>query len=212
LKNNRGAFIALEGIDGTGKTTQATQLARRIEGVGLPVVRVHEPGSTKAGDAIRELLLRGTSVRLSSEAELFLYMASRAQLVEEVIKPALASGKTVVSDRFLASSIAYQGAGNGLGCDRIREIGLVATGGLLPDLTLVLDMPVAAAFARLGDGRDRIEARPVEYHERVRAGFLAEADRDPGHVRVVDGRATVEAVGLAVWEIVQDVLELHNRS
>jgi len=211
LGKDRGAFITLEGIDGTGKTTQARLLAERLEGAGFSVTSVREPGGTRAGDAIREVLLDAARGALTLSAELFLYMASRAQLVAEVIRPALDEGRIVISDRFLMSSVAYQGEGGGLGRDLVRQVGLVATGGLAPEMTIVLDMPVESALARVAGGRDRIESRPASYHERVRAGFLAEAGRDPERVRVIDATGTVDEVAEAVWKAVKRVLQLDSR-
>ncbi len=170
-----GLFLVLEGPDGGGKTTQAARLAAWFRERGFDVVTCRDPGGTPLGDRLRSTLQDRESVPLSMRAEMLLYMASRAELVEEVIAPALAAGKTVISDRYLLSNIVYQGSAGGLMEEEIAMVGLVATAGLLPDLTIVLDIAPADASARIGAPRDRIEDRPLFYHERVRAGYVAAA-------------------------------------
>ncbi len=184
-----GCFLVLDGPDGGGKTTQAARLAAWLRGLGHDVVTCRDPGGTALGDRLRAILLDRDSVPISIRSEMLLFMASRAQLVEEVIAPALAAGRIVVSDRYLLANIVYQGSAGGLQEEEIALVGMVATSGLLPDLTLVLDIAPSAAQARIGPGRDRIEDRPLFYRERVRAGYLAaarpaasrEADADPEH-------------------------------
>jgi dTMP kinase len=170
-----GVFLVLDGPDGGGKTTQAARLAAWLRGRGLEVVNCRDPGGTALGDRTREILLARDTAPISLRAEMLLYMASRAQLVEEVIAPALAAGRVVISDRYLLANIVYQGSAGGLMEEEIALVGMVATGGLLPDLTLILDIAPDVAFARVGPPRDRIEDRPLFYHERVRAGYLAAA-------------------------------------
>ena len=170
-----GLFLVLDGPDGGGKTTQAARLAAWLRGRGLEVVTCRDPGGTALGDRAREILLARDTVPISLRAEMLLYMASRAELVEEVISPALAAGHVVVSDRYLLANIVYQGSAGGLMEEEIALVGMVATSGLLPDLTLILDIAPDAAAARVGRPRDRIEDRPLFYHERVRAGYLAAA-------------------------------------
>jgi dTMP kinase len=165
----------LEGPDGGGKTTQAVHLADWLRGLGKQVVSCHDPGGTPLGDRLRAILLERGQFPISIRAEMLLYMASRAQLIDEVIAPALAAGRVVVSDRYLLSNIVYQASAGGLLEAEIALVGTVAASGLLPDLTLVLDIAPAAASARIGAPRDRLEDRPLFYHERVRAGFLAAA-------------------------------------
>jgi dTMP kinase len=178
-----GLFLVLDGPDGGGKTTQAARLAEWIRGLGLEVVTCRDPGGTALGDRLRALLLERGTIAVSMRAELMLFMAARAQLVEEVIAPALAAGRVVVSDRYLLANIVYQGSAGGLLEEEIALVGMVATAGLMPDLTLVLDIAPEAARARVGPARDRIEERPLFYHERVRAGYLGAAgarqDGDP---------------------------------
>jgi dTMP kinase len=168
-------FLVLDGPDGSGKTTQAAKIADWLRGQGYEVVTCRDPGGTALGERLRPILLDRSAVPISLRAEMLLYMTSRAQLVEEVIAPALAAGKLVVSDRYLLANIVYQGTAGGLLEEEIALVGMVATSGLLPDLTLVLDVAPADAHARVGRSRDRIEDRPLFYKERVRAGFLAAA-------------------------------------
>ena len=175
-----GLFLVLDGPDGGGKSTQAARLAAWLRGAGLEVVTCRDPGGTALGERVREILLARDAVPISLRAEMLLYMASRAQLVEDVIAPALAAGHVVVSDRYLLANIVYQGSAGGLLEEEIAWVGMVATSGLLPDLTLVLDIAPEAAAARVGPPRDRIEDRPLFYHERVRAGYLAAARGEAG--------------------------------
>ncbi len=168
-----GLFLVLDGPDGGGKTTQVQRLAEWLRSLGWRVTTCRDPGGTALGDRVRPIVLDRSEIRIGLRAEMMLYQASRAQLVEEIIAPALASGGVVISDRYLLANIVYQGTAGGLIEEEVGLVGLVATGGVLPDLTLILDVPVEVARARVGPARDRIEDRPWEYHERVRSGFLA---------------------------------------
>ena len=170
-----GLFLVLDGPDGGGKSTQALRLIEWLKGRGFDVVACRDPGGTALGDRLRAILLDRETVPLAMRSEMLLYMASRAQLVDEVIKPALSAGKIVISDRYLLANIVYQGTAGGLLEEEIAMVGMIATAGLLPDLTIVLDIAPEQAMARLGAARDRIEDRPLFYHERVRAGYLAAA-------------------------------------
>jgi dTMP kinase len=175
-----GLFLVLDGPDGGGKSTQARRLIEWLKGRGFDVVACRDPGGTALGDRLRAILLDRETVPLAMRSEMLLYMASRAQLVEEVIKPALSAGKIVISDRYLLANIVYQGTAGGLLEEEIAMVGMIATAGLLPDLTIVLDIAPEQAMARLGGARDRIEDRPLFYHERVRAGYLAAANVGAG--------------------------------
>jgi dTMP kinase len=199
-------FIAIEGGDGTGKTTQVELLCRWLEEQGHVVTRCRDPGGTVLGESIRSILLHRDDIPMCLEAETLLYMAARAQLVRETIRPALAAGKIVVSDRYLLSNIAYQGYGGGLPVEEVRKIGLFATGGLLPDLTVVLDMPVEEALARIDRTLDRLESRGREFLERVRDGFLQEAVRAADRIAVVRADRPVEEVHAAIRRIVESML------
>jgi dTMP kinase len=216
-------FVTLDGPDGGGKTTQAARLAAWLRDRGRDVVTCREPGGTALGEGLRLILLDRATVNLTLRAEVLLYMASRAQLVEEVIRPALAAGKVVVSDRFLLSSIVYQGHAGGLSVAEVARVGLVATGGLLPDLTLVLDIAPEAARSRVGGARDRIEDRPDDYQRRVREGFLRaaqggsegnEAGGRPGYtapIVVIDAGADPDTVFTRICNEVERALALGSR-
>jgi dTMP kinase len=185
-------FISFEGIDGCGKTTQAQMLAERLRAAGREVVLTREPGGTVLGEEIRAMLLHGDHVAPWAEAAL--YAASRAQHVDEVIRPALARGAVVVCDRYVDSSVAYQGVGRGLGLDRVLELNLAAVGGLMPDLTVLLEIGTEDAAARMGDERDRIEREDDGFRERVAQGYRTLAERFPDRYVVVDGRRAVDEV------------------
>jgi dTMP kinase len=187
------AFISLDGLDGAGKSTQCRLLADWLRSQGCAVTECRDPGGTTLGAEIRALLLnhRGS---MSPLTEALLFMASRAQLIEEVIRPALAAGQAVISDRFLLANVVYQGHAGGLDPQMLWDIGLRATGGLEPDLTVILDFPVDASVARRHGPADRIESRDRSYHDRVREGFLAEARRRPDRISVVDAAGAVDEV------------------
>jgi len=187
-------FLSIDGGDGSGKSTQVAMLCQWLAEEGRDVVPCRDPGSTKLGEAVRELLLHRHDLRIDRRSEMLLYMAARAQLVEEVIRPGLAQGKTVVADRYLLANVVYQGHAGGLGAGVLWEVGRVATGGLLPDLTIVLDLPAEAAAARLQRTLDRMERQGDSFHAQVRQGFLAEAARQPDRVVVVDAARGIEEV------------------
>jgi dTMP kinase len=187
-------FFSIDGGDGTGKSTQVRLLCEWLEGRGHEVIACRDPGSTRLGEAVRELLLHARDLRIDRRSEMLLYMAARAQLTEEVIRPALGAGKVVVSDRYLLANVAYQGYGGGLDVATLWEVGRAATGGLLPDLTIVLDLPVEKACARIRRALDRMEQQGDAFHDRVRRGFLAEAARLSERTAVVDADAPVEQV------------------
>lgn len=181
-------FLSIDGGDGTGKSTQIALLCQWLAEQGHDVVTCRDPGSTPLGEAIRGLLLDRHDLTIHRRSEMLLYMAARAQLVEEVIRPAIQAGKVVVSDRYLLANVVYQGYGGGLDVPTLWEVGRVATGGLMPDVTLVLDMPAEAAAARLDRALDRMEKQGDAFHARVREGFVAEAAKLPGAVVIDAGR------------------------
>jgi dTMP kinase len=206
-----GLFLSLDGVDGAGKSTQGRWLVEWLREQGHTVVACRDPGGTPAGDRIREMLLDHKS-QMSVLCEAFLYMASRAQLCDEVIRPALGRGEIVVSDRYLLANVAYQGHAGGLYPESLWQLGQIATGGLLPDLTLVLDVPSDVAMQRKGGPGDRLESRGADFHARVRAGFLAEARRSPDRIKVIDATQPLTAVRDAIREEVLRVLETRPRT
>ena len=190
-------FVSLEGLDGVGKTTQAGRLAARLRAEGHDVIECREPGGTALGERLRALVL-DDDVAIGSRAEALIFAAARAQLVEDVIGPARERGAWVVCDRFLDSSVAYQGGARELGLDVVRELSVFATGGLLPDRTVLL-----VGERRDTGAPDRIEREDGAFHERVDGGFAAIAEREPTRVRTVDARGSVDDVAERVWEAVR---------
>lgn len=204
----RGLFITLEGGDGSGKSTQAELLRDWLTGEGRTVVRTREPGGTDVGVEIRELVLhhRGD---IAPRAEALLYAADRAHHVATVVRPALARGEIVVQDRYLDSSVAYQGAGRVLDPGQVRRLSEWATDDLLPDVTVLLDLDSAAARARLDVARtryDRLEAEASDFHDRVRAAFLDLAAAEPGRFLVLDASRPVDEIATAIRERVRGLL------
>lgn len=184
-------FIAFEGGDASGKTTQARRVARH-----LGAIFTREPGGTDLGETLRNLVLE-PEAHVDLRAEALMIAAARAQHVAEVIRPALEAGQPVVTDRFTASSIAYQGFGSGLDVDEVRGLSAFATAGVTPDLTVLIDVPTDVSLGRLGDAPDRFEREAAEFHARVRAGYLELAQADPTWI-VIDGSGSLEDVGAAV--------------
>ena len=178
-------FIAFEGGEGAGKSTQEALLADHLVARGYEVVRTREPGGTPAGEAIRAVVLSPKFEGLDDRAEALLFAASRGEHVARVIRPALERGAVVVCDRYIDSSVAYQGAGRNLGMDAVRELSLWATNALLPDLTIVLDIDPEIGLSRL-HSRDRLEGQPLDYHRRVRQAFLDLAAAEPARYVVID--------------------------
>jgi len=204
----RGAFITIEGPDGSGKTTHAERLAAHLREVGLPVHITREPGGTWLGERIRALLLERTGSVAPTDplADAFLFNAARRQLVREVIRPKLDGGTTVICARFADSTLAYQGHGAGLDLDLLRHLGEEATEGLRPDLTILLDVPVEAGLARKAPGDvTRFEAEyDLDFHRRVRQGFIAIAAAEPERIAVVDATGPIADVGREIAEIVDE--------
>ncbi|MHC4548162.1 MAG: dTMP kinase [Planctomycetota bacterium] len=197
-----GTFYVIDGPDGSGKTTQAARAAEYLRRRGAAVVVLREPGATPAGEAIRDLLL-DADTDLTPLAEMLLYQAARAQLVETVIRPALEEGQTVVLDRYWYSTAAYQAYGLGLDPAVVRRVSAAATGGLEPDHVFLLDVDPETGLGRLDVGRDRIEGRPLDYHRRVREGFLAVA-RDLGErATVVDANGSADEVAAQILGVLE---------
>ncbi len=200
-------FIALDGPDGSGKTTQVLRLEGRLRSLGLEAVTSREPGGTALGEAIRSLLLEPASRTVSPQAEMLLFAAARAQFTEEVVRPALAAGRIVLSDRSVYASLAYQGYARGLGVEVVRSVNEVATGGLYPDLALILDVPPEVGLARVARARgpDRMEEEDLTFHQRVREGFLRLSHEDP-RVRVIPATEGIEEVAARIWAEVEPML------
>jgi dTMP kinase len=201
-----GFLVTFEGGEGSGKSTQIEKLADFLRREGHAVVTAREPGSTRVGEAVRELLLR-TGPDLAPEAELALFLAARAQLTAEIVRPALAAGTVVLLDRYGDSSIAYQGHGRGLDPERVAECNALVTGGLQPDLTVLIDVPVEASAERSRQrAADRIERAGEAFHRRVRAAYREMALNEPERFVVLDGTGSIEAVQSAIRELVREAL------
>jgi dTMP kinase len=206
----KGLFISLEGPEGAGKTTQQQRLAARLMAAGYDVFVTREPGGTAIGEQIRRMLLDAGHTHMAPQTEMLLFAASRAQFVTEMVRPALDMGKVVLSDRYVHASLAYQGFARGLGVDLVRAVNDVATGGLYPDLTILLDVPPDLGLRRALEGReaeaDRMERETLEFHERVREGFLRLAAEDP-RIRLVTGTDDPDEIEERIWREVEQLLK-----
>jgi dTMP kinase len=187
-------FFSFDGLDGGGKTTQSDLFCDWLTGQGHVVVRCVDPGSTPLGQRVRSLLLDQPAPRIDRTAEMLLFMAARAQLVDEIIQPALTAGKTVVSDRYLLANVVYQGHAGGLDVESLWQLGALATRGAMPDLTFVLDLSPQHASQRIARPLDRMETRGPDYQNRLRQGYRIEAARQPERIVLVDGSGAIEAV------------------
>jgi dTMP kinase len=196
-------FVTLEGPEGSGKSTVLALLAERLRAEGRTVVTTREPGAGPVGEAVREILLHGGQIEPLTE--LFLFLADRAEHVAKTVLPALQRGETVLCDRHADSTVVYQGHARGLDLDRLRDLNSLATGSLVPGLTLLLDLDPALGLRR-AKGADRLDKEPLEFHLRVREGFLKEAARDPQRWRIVDAAQPLEAVVAQCLDAVQAAL------
>lgn len=202
MNNLHGSFIVLDGVEGCGKSTQARLLAAALEQQGVQMVLTHEPGGTAIGEAIRELLLDPDN-EMHELTETFLFCAARAQHVLEVIRPALESGHTVICDRFASSTMVYQGLAGGVGVEQVEALNSYATGGLQPDLLIILDLdPLAGLRRKSAERADRIEMKSMEFHQQVREGFLAYAESLGERAAVIDADRPPEVVAPEVAEVV----------
>lgn len=206
-KTPRGRFITFEGIDGCGKTTQLRMLAQWLRDHGRDVIETVEPGGTSIGRQIRKILLDPASADIQPRAELLLYFASRAQNVDEVIRPALDGGRTVLCDRFTDSTLVYQGCGRGLDSEVVHDLDRIACRGLRPDVTILIDIDLETSLARAkrrnertGPSESRIDDESATFHERVRRGYLALAKAEPDRIVVIDGTAGIGEVGHRIRE------------
>lgn len=200
-------FLSLDGIDGVGKSTQLGLLVAWLESLGKSVVTCRDPGSTPLGESLRELLLHSAEDRpIGPRAEMLMYMAARAQLVDDVIRPALDGGAVVVSDRYLLANLAYQAYAGGLDREAVAGVGAIATDGLMPDRVLLLDLDPVEAERRRGGEPDRMESRGAAYRQRLRDGFLAEAAADPERIVVIDAACSIDPMHAAVRRVVEPLL------
>ena len=199
-----GKFIVIDGPDGAGKSTQLDMLASQLESLGVSVQRAVDPGGTDTGRKIREILLHRKDLSLSSMCETFLFMASRAQLVAEIIRPAIDAGRTVLCDRFISATIAYQGA-LGIDSDLLLRLGQIAAEETFPDLTIILDLSAEEGMERIGAKRDRMESRAMDYHALVRENFLALGKKTayPRPVVHLDATGDPDEVGAKVAEAIE---------
>ena len=205
MKHLQGMFVVLDGPEGCGKSTQVRLLTETLIASGIAVTSVRDPGTTGIGEQIRQILLSPENTEMSMRAEMLLYMAARAQMMKQVIAPALARSDCVVCDRFVSSTLAYQLGGDGLSADEIRQTADIAIAHRWPDLTIILDIPPEKSFQRIQRAKDRLEQRPLSYHQRVYANYLAQAKDDPMHYRVVDAQREITTVQEAIWQQVQSL-------
>ena len=205
-------FITLEGPEGSGKSTQIKRLAKRLEAMGYPVITTREPGGTPISDQIRHVLVRMENKELHPRTEILLFLAARAQLVEQLIKPALQDGKIILCDRYGDSTLAYQGYGHGLDLEKLRQMLDFATDHLKPDLTILLDLDVKTGLMRkkAEDEWNRLDAYEVLFHERVRQGYLQLAAEEPERWRVVDASQGIDTVQEDLFQIILDALTNHQ--
>jgi dTMP kinase len=203
-------FVTFEGTEGSGKSLQARLLVERLQGKGVPVLATHEPGGTPLGDRVRELVLLRDDLAVASRAEALLMNASRAQLVEQVIRPSLDRGEVVICDRFADSTIAYQGSGRGLDINDLRSVISFATAGLRPDMTILLDLPVETGLARkhVHEGWNRFEAETVAFHERVRQAYHQLASAEPSRFRCFDALSPPDELAEHIWRALAERIGL----
>jgi dTMP kinase len=205
---SNGLFIVFDGSEGCGKTTQVALLRQKLESMGRNVLLVRDPGTTRIGEQIRAILLNPDHDEMAMRCEMLLYMAARAQMMTESILPALEAGKIVISDRFVSSTLAYQLGGDGLTADEIRTVADIAIKSRWPDLTLILDMPVESSMARVRRAKDRIEQRPMSYHEQVRKNYLSQAAADPKRYKIVNANREINDVQQDIWSAISPLLNL----
>jgi dTMP kinase len=186
-------FISFDGIDGCGKSTQLAKFADHLTNQGHDVICYRDPGTTKLGETVRDILLHREEIPLAMTTEMLLYMSARAQLVAEQIKPAVESGKTVLCDRYLLANVVYQGHGGNVAPESIWQVGRIATDNLQPDMTFIFDLDPTIAMARVGAAHDRLEKRGLAYFQRIRAGYLTECSRLPHHA-IIDATASIDEV------------------
>lgn len=202
----KGKFITFEGSEGCGKSTQSKLLSAYLKSKGYSVLYLREPGGTKISEKIRGILLDAKNHAMSFVCEMLLYMSARAQIVEQIIKPALKQGKIVISDRFLDSTLAYQGYGLGMDISVIKDIGDIATQGIKPDLTVLLDVPLEKGLKYRDGVKDRIEQRPLAYHSRVRKGYFSLAELEPKRIKIVKVAEDKTVTQMRIRELADNLL------
>jgi dTMP kinase len=203
LRRLAGRFLVFEGPDGSGKSTQFARLAAALREAGVPVREVREPGGTGIGERIREVLLDPANTDMDIRCEMLLYMASRAQLMQEVVRPALAAGETVLADRFIASTLAYQGSAGGLDSASITAVARVAVGRTWPELNLLFDVDERTAAGRLNPLLDRMEQKGADFHRRVREGYHRQSEADPTRWAVIDATQGVDEVTASMMHVLK---------
>jgi dTMP kinase len=206
--SKKGIFISMEGPDGSGKSTQIEKIKSYLEGEGYEVVVTREPGGTAISEAVREIILNKAYTEMGYMTEALLYASARAQLVSEVIKPAIESGRAVISDRFIDSSAVYQGMARGLGVENIYNINEYAIQGIMPDVTFLLDLPARTGISRKKDQKelDRMELESIEFHEKVAQGYRDLAKLSPERIYTVDAAADIETVSGNIIKKLQEIL------
>ena len=202
---NSGCLITLDGIDGVGKSTQIERLSAVLRSMGRDVMVVRDPGSTEIGQRLRAMLL-DSELTMHRRTEAMLFMASRCEMIERTIRPAVAAGTVVISDRFLLANVVYQSVGGDVAADLLWKMGRLSCGGLVPDLTLLLDLPVDVAWSRIGEQQDRMESRGVGYLAEVREAFLRELPNTGGASRIIDANASVDDVAATITDTVSNWL------
>ncbi len=208
---SRGIFITMEGPDGSGKSTQIALLKEYLEKEGYDVIITREPGGTKISENIREVILNPDYKEMSSVTEMLLYASARAQLIAEVIGPAIDSGKAVISDRFVDSSLVYQGMARGLGVEKVYEINKVAIGDYMPDVTFMLDLPAEVGISRKKDQKelDRMEQESLDFHRSVAEGYRSMAERFPERIKTIDATLPIEEICGIIKGRVKELLDAH---
>ena len=202
----KGMFITFEGADGCGKTTQMKLLAEYLEKKGIDVVLTREPGAKGLGEKVREILLNYEGP-VSDRCESFLFLADRAQNIDIIVNPAVEEGKIVLCDRHIDSTVAYQGYGRGLDIERINMLNNIATNGRKPDLTFVFDIDVETSMARVGKEKDRMESAGIDFHNRVRQGYLELAKQEPQRIKVIDAAKSIEEIHAEVVNIFNSTIK-----
>ena len=202
MQNLQGKFIVLDGPEGSGKSTQTQLLKSALEATGLEVLAVRDPGTTRVGEKVRAILLDPAHGEIGMRCEMLLYMSARAQMMSEIILPALEAGKVVLCDRFVSSTLAYQLGGDGMTAEDIRAVGEIAIRGRWPDLTIILDIPSDKSMARVKRAKDRIEQRPMEYHAQVLRNYRSQAQGNPRY-RIVSADREIQAVHADILEAIK---------